>query len=183
MDNKKIEIVLNRIEILEAEQITFMATLNFRIAPAESDIENADKTLLNFLKTNKINFKGPKALRSVNEFGSYEHPYYILTLSRPQYTLLEALRDQYKEISGLTISSEFSKESTEKLLQDMAAEAREKAKEIAAKDGLKLKDGFQFEKIPTVQKGWTVAPPLSARLNDFRQPLVGNYKFLFETER
>lgn len=49
MDTKKIEIVLNRIEILEAEQITFMAPLNFRIAPAESDTENADKTLLNFV--------------------------------------------------------------------------------------------------------------------------------------
>ncbi|MCF2447108.1 hypothetical protein L0657_24350 [Dyadobacter sp. CY345] len=183
MDTKRIEIELNRIEILEAEQITFMTTSNFRTAPSESDIENVDKILLNFLLANKINFAGPKTVRSVNEFGSYEHPYYILTLSRPQYTLLEALRDKYKEISGLTVSSEFSKESTEKLLRDMAAEAREKAKEIAAKDGLKLKDGFQFEKIPTVQKGWTVAPPPSARLNDFRQPLVGNYKFFFEAER
>lgn len=54
MDTKKIEIVLNRIEILEAEQITFMATLNFRIAPAESDIENADKTLLNFVIGDRI---------------------------------------------------------------------------------------------------------------------------------
>jgi len=183
--SKEIILILNKSAVFLAESIKFKTTFLIKEeAGLDKELEKVNRSFLSFLEGNKLEYEGPKPGTMNNNGHEYTYPSYTIYLSYTDYQKLEKYRDLHSELAGFVMSSVFSKNSQGELLQSITEEAKQQAWEIAKTDHLTLQKEFKSKnlKLPSDGKKWMVYPPLSARINHFRQSLEGNYEFTFTAE-
>ncbi|UFH53269.1 hypothetical protein [Spirosoma sp. KNUC1025] len=184
MARQTIDVTLNHEEYFVPEKIVF-STVFLLPDPQTLDekLTAFNAKFLHFLVNNQIDYSGPYKATIDNNGIVYTYPSYLVTLTYDTYSLLETYRDANPELAGHTESSVFSAQDRKTFLQNTIEEAREMAIQKARTEGFSVLADFEIEEISSGKRGWVVYPPLSARINHFRQTLTGHYVFHFAAEK
>ncbi len=182
MAYEDIEVEVKKELTLLPEQIDFKTVfLLDDFEKSEKMLKKADEALRSFLDKNQIGYSESKSFKMDNgSQENYPSPSYDIQLNEKMYRELEKYQLQHPELKGFVISAKFKDKDRENLEKQIIIEAKAKALKIADTKGLKLSGQYEMVPVQSKEEGWLTFPPLSAKINHFRQKLEGNYRFVFK---